>query len=212
MPSVNQYTYNVRNQISLKHFVDTLFDKHAKLLPVRIDLGYKTNRTVAIDNRYYHHNNQMDYLLDPSLSPHAYLKQNEIIINWNKLLNRLRWNHSKLLKDLVGYAWKIEYGDDKGIHYHVILFFNGHWVQKDYYYADKLGKLWLDITKGYGVYFNCSSDKVGRYGKNNALKVTHRNDDRANLYQATQYLTKIDINDDKARELSNGRLFGKSSC
>lgn len=212
MLTQDRHTYNSRNQTSLINFVDGVFDKYAKLLPVRIDLGYKTNRTVAIDNRDYHHNNQMDYLLDPSLSPHAYLKQNEIISNWNKLLNLLRWNHSKLLKDLIGYAWKIEYGEDKGIHYHVILFFNGHRVQKDYYYADKLGKLWLVITKDYGVYFNCSSDKTSRYGENNALKVTHRNDDRTNLYQATQYLTKIDINEDNARELSNGRIFGKSNC
>lgn len=79
-----------------------------------------------------------------------------------------------------------------------MLFFNGNRVQKDYYYADELGKLWLDITGGFGTYFNCSADKGNRYG------------DRNNLYNAASYLTKQDCNEDIARMLSSGRVFGRS--
>ncbi|WP_392558891.1 YagK/YfjJ domain-containing protein [Orbus mooreae] len=210
MSSQNRYTYNLRNQVSIIHFVDALFDKHAKLLPVRVDLGYKTNERITIDNQNSYNDNKFNYLLNPDLPPHAYLSQEVILHNWNELLNRLRWNKREFLKELVGYVWKIEYGNDKGIHYHLVLFFNGNKVQKDYYYAEKLGALWLELTKGLGVYFNCSSDKTRRYGDNNALKVIHRIDDKANLYQMMNYLTKVDDNEDIARALSGGRLLGKS--
>lgn len=193
----NANTYNVRNQRSVVGYIDKLFINHAKLLPVRVDLGYKSNHTV---NQFTTIDNDL---------PHAYLTQEQIITNWTHLLNRLRWNHSTLLKDLVGYLWKIEYGWDKGIHYHIMLFFNGNRVQKDYYYADELGLLWLDITGEQGLYFNCSADKQTRYGDKNCLRVFHRNEDRTNLYYAASYLTKIETNEDIARSLSNGRVFGK---
>lgn len=201
MTSENSYTYNLRNQRSIYGFIDKQFEQHAKLLPVRVDLGYKSNETVT---------NMVEYPLNYHL-PHDYLTKEDILNNWEILLNKLRWNHRSLLKELVGYIWKIEYGEDKGIHYHLMLFFNGNRVQKDYYYADELGKLWLDITGGFGTYFNCSADKDNRYGDRNCLQVTHRNDDRNNLYNAASYLTKQDCNEDIARMLSSGRVFGRSS-
>ncbi|MFQ1055553.1 hypothetical protein ACFX2V_10975 [Gilliamella apicola] len=106
--------------------------------------------------------------------------------------------------------WKIEYGSDKGIYYHLMLFFNGNRAQKDYYYADELGKLWLDITNDLGAYFNCSADKGNCYGDRNCLQVTHRDDNRSNLYNAASYLTKRDFSEDCAGELSSGKVFGKS--
>lgn len=194
------HKYNLRNKRSTDAFIDKLFDTHAKLLPVRVDLGYKSNKTVT---------NTVNYPFNCHL-PHDYLTREDILTNWETLLNKLKWNHRSLLKELVGYIWKIEYGSDKGVHYHLMLFFNGNRVQKDYYYADELGKLWLDITGGLGTYFNCSADKNKRYGDNNCLQVTHREDDRTNLYQAARYLTKFDGFEHIAREFSSGRVFGKS--
>lgn len=200
MLSENNYAYNLRNQRSIYGFIDKLFEQHAKLLPVRVDLGYKSNETVI---------NMVESPLNYHL-PHNYLTKEDILNNWEILLNKLRWNHRSLLKELVGYIWKIEYGEDKGIHYHLMLFFNGNRVQKDYYYADELGKIWLDITNELGTYFNCSVDKGNRYGDRNCLQVTHRNDDRRNLYQTASYLSKKDFNEDLARKLSSGKIFGRS--
>lgn len=200
MSSLDLYAYNLRNQRSIYTFIDKLFEHHAKLLPVRVDLGYKTNETVANINEYPLTNHL----------PHSYLTRSGILTNWETLFSRLRWNHRSLLKELVGYIWKIEYGEDKGIHYHLMLFFNGNRVQKDYYYADELGKMWLEITDGVGTYFNCSADKGNRYGDRNCLQVTHRSDDRTYLYQTARYLTKQDYNDEIARGFSSGRVFGRS--
>lgn len=198
----NHYNYNLRNQRSTHHFIDKLFERYAKLLPVRVDIGYKSNETVT---------NIIECPLNNN-SPHCYLTRDNILTNWEVLLNKLRWNHRMLLKELVGYVWKIEYGSVKGIHYHLLLFFNGNRVQKDYYYADVLGKIWLDITNGFGLHFNCSADKNNRYGDRNCLKVIHRNDDRIHLYEAASYLTKQMSNENIARQLSSGRIFGKSCC
>ncbi len=199
MPLQNNYVYNSRNQKSIYAYIDKLFESNAKLLPVRVDLGYKSNERVNKINNYPLN----------SYLPHCYLDKNVILSNWEKLLNMLRWNHRRLLKELIGYIWKIEYGEIKGVHYHLMLFFNGNKVYKDYYYADELGKLWIDITGGLGTYFNCSADKSDRYSERNCLKVTHRNDDRSNLYNAASYLTKQDCNEDIARIFSLGRIFGK---
>lgn len=203
MATPSHHSYNIRNQISVNSYLDSLFQSYAKILPVRIDLGYRTNKTIAESN------NEFNYLNNPSLPPHSYLTQEQIVANWNVFLNQLRWNHRTLLKELIGYIWKIEYGVDKGIHYHIMLLFNGNKVQKDYYYADKLGQLWLAITDGLGAYFNCSVDKQIRYGDDNCLKVTHRRDNRDNLYKTVGYLAKNDYYEDMARSFSSGRIFGK---
>lgn len=198
----DRYTCNVRNQRSIHSYIDNLFMQQSKLLPVRLDLGYKSNQTIAI------HYAEWCHLSDLNYSPHAYLTREQIIDYWNTFLNRLKWNHSTLLKDLVGYIWKIEYGQDKGVHYHVMLLFNGNKVCKDYYYANEVGQLWLATTNGLGVYFNCSADKQ-QYGDRNCLKVTHRHDNRENLYYASRYFAKVDNNEHIARYFSNGRILGK---
>lgn len=205
------YNYNYRNQKSIHSLIDNQFSKHAKLLPVRIDLGYKTNQ--AYSDMIKDELTTMEYqALNYSTIPHEYLSNNDIHSNWEELLNKLKWNKRVILKDMVGYAWKVEYGIDKGIHYHLILLFNGNKVMNDYYYATQLGELWMEITNGCGVYFNCSVDKLSRYGDSNALKVTRRDEDRTNLYNATSYLTKIDENDKIARKFTQGRLFGRSAA
>lgn len=105
MTSENSYAYNLINQRSIYGFIDKLFEQHAKLLPVRIDLGYKSNETVT---------NIVEYPLNYHL-PHDYLTKKDILNHWEILLNKPRWNHRSLLKELVGYIWKIEYVEHKGI-------------------------------------------------------------------------------------------------
>lgn len=59
----NDYNYHSRNERSAIAYIDKFFTHHAKLLPVRIYLGYKSNNSV----------NQLT-TMDNHL-PHAYLTQ-----------------------------------------------------------------------------------------------------------------------------------------
>ena len=67
---------------------------------------------------------------------------------------------STLFANLKGYIWKLEWGPGKGIHYHLIFFFDGSQVLKDAYLAQQIGKYWTEvITKGSGLYWNCNASK-----------------------------------------------------
>jgi len=67
-----------------------------------------------------------------------------------------------LFRHLVGYVWRIEATPVAGYHIHLILFFNGHKVQKDAFLAREIGDYWVsDITKGAGYYRNINADWKG---------------------------------------------------
>lgn len=66
-----------------------------------------------------------------------------------------------LFKYLVGYVWRIEYTRGAGYHMHVMLFFNGEFVDKHEHYAQEIGRYWRDvITQGRGYFENCNLKKA----------------------------------------------------
>jgi hypothetical protein len=73
----------------------------------------------------------------------------EVKANFYQLLSNKR--HNAIFDDLVGYVWKLEYGDLKGYYYHLILFFKGSEVKCDFKKGREIGEYWRDvITKGRG--------------------------------------------------------------
>ena len=82
----------------------------------------------------------------------------EVKADLYRLLSNKR--HNAMFKHLVGYVWKLEYGDMKGHHYHLLLFFKGSEVNGDFKKGREIGEYWRDvITKGRGYYFNCNGKK-----------------------------------------------------
>ncbi|QIL80756.1 inovirus Gp2 family protein [Diaphorobacter sp. HDW4A] len=77
----------------------------------------------------------------------------------------------------IGYAAKFEYGADKGIHIHTLLFFDGSVVRQDVSIAKHLGKHWKNtITQGAGIYFNANTLKYKARMKHCAVGVFKRSD------------------------------------
>jgi hypothetical protein len=110
----------------------------------------------------------------------------------NHIFNNMRGN--KLFAALVGYIWKLEYGEEKGIHIHFIFFFDGSKVHKDAYLAKLIGEYWRKRIVKYdrGIYHNCNMNK-NFYKRCGIGMVSH--DDlvkRAHLLDAVKYLTKKD--------------------
>ena len=89
-----------RRQTSNEKYVDALQDRYSKLCVVRVDFGYKKDE-----------NNEVNITLEEA---------NKHI---DKLLNNRRNN--SIFKDNVGYVIKTEYTEDKGVHNHAVLFFDG---------------------------------------------------------------------------------------
>lgn len=96
-------------------------------------------------------------------------------------------------KHLIGYLWKMEYGCEKGFHFHFAVFFDGQKVRQDIVIADALGAHWKKaLTQERGIFFNCNKRKEAyvRCG----VGILARGDDQmwAYLHQAVRYMTKID--------------------
>lgn len=115
-------------------FVDGVFNVYSKVVAIRLDLYYRKECTAELT---------IDRVQDD--------------------LARL-WRNSKknkLFKHFVGYIRRLEYTEIKRYHVHLIIFFNGHEVEKDYHYANEIGKYWVEcITKGDGWFNNCNQDKA----------------------------------------------------
>jgi hypothetical protein len=119
---------------STKKYIDALQDKYSKLCVVRDDFAFKKPYSAEITleeaTKYY-----------------------------NKMQNNERGKPS-LFKNLVGKVCLKEYTEDKGVHFHTLLIFDGNKVQQDAHLGDMIGEYWnKEITEGKGSYHNCNRNK-----------------------------------------------------
>lgn len=123
-----------RTIVSMRNYVDGLFDLYSKILVLRVDLSYTRDRASEVDV--------------------AALK-NDI----NRFLGNRRGKPS-IFNAMVGYILKYECGMDKGPHCHAIFFFDGNLVKHDEYIADLIGSYWSKVVaQGEGLYHNCNRHK-----------------------------------------------------
>jgi hypothetical protein len=159
---------------SAKEYVDGLQNKCSKLNVIRIDLAYKKphSNTITFDDANK---------------------------DFNRMLNNRRNN--SIFEHLEGYICKKEETEEKGVHFHVTMFYNGQHVLKDAYKADKIGEYWnKQITDGKGSYYNCNRNKYKEHG----IGILNRKDleKREYLDKSISYLCKDEQNED-----SNDRVF-----
>lgn len=158
---------NKRNHESLAQYLDSLFDHHAKLLIVRLDIHYAE----SISN---------DITFDKAVKDRA---------DYINAVKR-KYNH------LVGYIWKMECGRKRGIHHHLIFIFNGHKVQGDITLCRQLGEDWKSMSDEPRTYYNCNADKHKyEYWKSYGIgTVTYNDSDKRYVLQdkVISYLTKSD--------------------
>ncbi|MGZ3853418.1 MAG: YagK/YfjJ domain-containing protein [Flavisolibacter sp.] len=174
-----------RNIKSATNYINALFDRYARLMVLRIDLGYR----------------QSSDQLTPCDS-YERIKQDR-----ERLFNNMRSNH--LFAHQVGYISKLEYGLDKGFHYHLLLFFDGSKFRSgsDWYWAKKICDYWEQkITQGHGLAFNCNGKK-GQYHYLGIGMIGHRDTQlRSNLINhVVRYLIKPDL---FARVIVKGQSSG----
>ncbi len=168
-------------------YVDHLFEHHARLLVVRVDLSWRkdfvNNQTISTDIARLHR---------------------------KRLFKRLQ-SHP-LFQDCLGYIWKLEYGKYKGFHYHTCFFFDGSKVRGDITLARRIGHLWeKEVTEGQGLYFNCNAI-TSTYAQSGIGDIHYTNQEkRRALQRVITYITKVDT----AVRLSlpqRARTFGRSEC
>lgn len=136
---IKQLNLSIRkNARNASRYVDYLFGRYAKLLVIRLDVGYG--------------NEAKEYLTYEGADAHK-----------NQLIAYVK----KKYPDLVGYIWKLEYTPPKRYHYHLIFFFNGNEVRADVNIGKDIGWHWQSvITLEGGLFYNCNEwkeeyDQVG---------------------------------------------------
>ncbi|ASF45230.1 YagK/YfjJ domain-containing protein [Methylovulum psychrotolerans] len=161
-----------RRYIDYCRYVDALFGNCARLLVLRIDLFYKKE----------HSQNFSAF---------------DITEDLNHLFENKRCN--SIFDFMKGYIAKLEYGVDKGMHWHVLFFFDGSKRNNSshIHLAEEIGEYWKNtITKGYGDYWNVNKN-LRQYAKlrRQGIGVINWQDIelRANLKGLViQYLCKTD--------------------
>lgn len=186
----NYLRNSIENRKEMHHLVDSMFDKYAKILVVRLDLSYKKISSMPLD---------MQNISDTDVRSHL-----------QSLLKDLK---SKLFEGkLISYIWKLEYGPLKGYHYHTFFFFDGSQVRRDIDLANMIGKHWSEVsTQGIGTFFNCNLIK-NAYLHRGIGMIDHRNVSKIELLKskAIEYLVKVDF---YVRPMANNKIrtFGKGA-
>lgn len=124
------------------HYIDGMFERTARLLVIRLDLGYAEKVAPKVTSSR---------------------AQQDI----RRLLGNRREN--KLFRAMKGQFIKREYGVKRGIHFHVLLFFDGS-IRSNTGHIDlatKIGNYWRDvITNGDGWYRNVNAN-IKEYQRKN---------------------------------------------
>lgn len=119
-----------RRSESLYDYISDLKMAHSKIMIVRLDLYYNQELLQSISS------------------------QQNVINDWSRLLAFARKSYKG---NFLGYAMKVEFGNDRGVHVHSIFIMNGSNLKRDVNVARSLGHYWVkDVVPGIGRYFNCN--------------------------------------------------------
>lgn len=136
----------------------------------------------------------------------------EIQSHRRKFFNNCRSN--KLLRGIVDYIWKLEEGDESGLHLHVLIFYTTESC-RDVYIAKQIGEYWKTaVTGGKGQYWNSNANKWlhHKYGHGVGTGEIewHEEDKREALRENIRYITKAD-QFLRVKYGAHSRLFGTSA-
>lgn len=162
------------NAKSCKRLLKDLRARYSKLLVVRLDLEYFSNFCPGSGFRG------------------QAMTLKEVQAHRDHFLDHLR--KGRYAKHLAGYMWKMEYGLEKGHHFHVAIFFDGQRVSRDIILGDLLGRYWQEtVTSSKGMFFNCNKKKEA-YESCGIGMVNRGDDEKWIAVEGTlRYLTKVDL-------------------
>jgi hypothetical protein len=173
-PFLDELTLHLRraakNYRSIVKLLRALFEKHRRLLIIRVDFEYmKATRSIPYAEVRKHANALVRYL------------------------KRIRHRNRKIFK---AYVLKLEYALRRGWHFHGLIVLDGHVVHGDIHYGKKFGEHWNKVTtKGKGGYYNCNATPR-KYGKTLGVGMVERhNRDRRHALETivAGYLAKPDF-------------------
>ena len=185
----------------IKTFTDDLFRKHARLMVVRVDFGYRAGGMSPDD---------------------VNLMRRQVLADRRRLINNMRF--SNIFRYLCGYLMRLEFAPYRGFHIHAAFFFDGSYLHGDASKGRAICDYWNKLTSERGSCYNCNAskdryDKLGKLMARGAIGLGIGQVDRKDavkrhrLDYALQYFAKDDpygriVLDKGIKLLTHGRVKG----
>lgn len=170
---------------STKKYMDEFQKENSKLNIIRLDLGY--TKPYSSEVTFEEASNDLA-----------------------RMQNNMR-SKPAVFKDKLGHIIKREYTEEKGIHFHAILIYDGQKVQNSTFKADQIGHYWEnEITQGQGSYHNCHRNK---YDRNGIGMLDHKDSDKRKILDENviAYLCKDDQTIDSVKSNQKDRAFTRGT-
>ncbi|WP_417276609.1 YagK/YfjJ domain-containing protein [Castellaniella sp.] len=197
---------SLKNARRLKRYLDSLFDRYARIMVIRLDLYYHQGacrdamqavewqsilQRSDLDARTAYDDGD-DRAADPSLVSADDIPRVDIqtvLKDWSHFMDNARGKPS-LFAHRIGYVAAVECARAGGYHIHAAFLFDGSKVHKDQYLADEIGDYWVKLTQGRGYFHNCNRQQY----KTSVLGLIEHgaHDRRAHLLKVLGYLAKKD--------------------
>lgn len=160
-----------KNYQTLTNLVSDLFAFRSRLLIVRLDLYYPSDFAGT-------------ELTGVTVAAERIAKDRTAFIH--------SLERSSISRYLLDFAWKVEFSERKGFHFHWLFIFDGAKVRQDIPMGRRLGELWEQVIGYKAVYWNCNAEKH-RYDLP-GLGMGSRGDIKllSGLDRVNNYLTKPD--------------------
>lgn len=198
--SINKEVLLERSR-KIKEFTDSLFRKHARLMVVRVDFGYRRQGIAPND---------------------VNLMRRQVLEDRRRLINNMRF--SNIFRHLLGYLMRLEFAPYHGFHIHAAFFFDGSYLHGDASKGRAICDYWNKLTSERGSCYNCNAskdryDKLGKLMARGAIGLGIGQVDRKDavkrhrLDYALQYFAKDDqygriVLDKGIKLLTHGRVKG----
>lgn len=165
-----------RNLHSALAYNERLFEGRSGLVVIRLDLGYR--REVAQE-----------------------ITPEQLQRDLNRFLGNQR--HNRLFTHLLGFIIKVEEGPLRGLHTHVVLYFQDSETRNHEKLGSLIGRYWVDqITQGRGTFFNCNREKY-RYPGIGVID----HDDQAKRHNLRERVLGYLFKDDQHVAIKGKRVF-----
>ncbi len=117
----------MKNQEKLLHYLQKLMRHYARLLFIRVDFAIKKEYQHEVDIQQFQ----------------TYLQ----------VMSNRYSNQDGCFANLQGYAWALEEGEEKGLHCHTLLIYDGNKHQNDFGLGLKVAQYWSELTEEKGCCF-----------------------------------------------------------
>jgi hypothetical protein len=151
----------------LDSHINAMVNRYSCLRVIRLDLFYRNNTV-----KYRHPDHRQ---LEPDV---------------RQLMDMMM-----SMSAVVGYFWVIEWTEDHLFHAHVAFWLDGNKTQKPFFWMEKAGACWREITEHDGCYYRC--EHKPNYESDINIPV-HYSDPGSitNMRQVLEYMTKIEQKND----------------